>query len=180
MVAAPAGTASAGTVATAGTVASAGTLTAADVVAADAVAAGTVAAAGTVTAADAVAAGTVAAVGTVATVTAAAATTAVGTEGRRLAWRQRSRGHLGWWVACPCVCVRMRLCCRGSVREAGPGGVRMRGVIRFKSRDSPVSHRPSDARPSSPWGGESHVTGRVVAPDKPASDCHARIRKRGG
>ena len=41
--------------------------------------------------------------------------------------------------------------------------------------------QPSDARPSSPWG-EPHVTGWVLAPapDKPASDCHARIRKRGG
>ena len=61
-------------------------------------AADTVEAAGMVTAADAVAAGTVAAVGTLGTVVAAAATTTVGTEGRRLAWRQRSRGHLGWCV----------------------------------------------------------------------------------
>ena len=36
----------------------------------------------------------------------------------------------GGWRARVRVCVR--LCCRGSVREAGPGGVRMHGVMKVQ------------------------------------------------
>lgn len=122
--------------------------------------AGSVAAAGTAAAAGMAAAGTVATAITVAatgTVWRRARLTRRRARRRRLAWRQGRRGHLGWWVACPCACVRSW--CRDYVREVRRAGVRMRGSDEGSNRAThPLSPLPSHKRPSSRWRGESHVT----------------------